>query len=370
MSSAKLLNTPKVDREVVSRSPGVFSRFKDGDTFQQENFARQRGSYPLKDYFFFPFSSPAHHPGWLSTVHVGLMVFLGCLLNGWFSLQPLNNAITAMTDPFLTALVIGILQGSMFFLASYWTFEEHLPTLVYPEITLASVGTSRLGAVVVLGYLIIQYAAYALAGYFLRLSNGGWAGPAFTGPAGLTNVATTGASYAFYWFGATVITFNWIYNYEFVMRSERFRPFKVHFRAALCTGIAIAVLVLAFWTFGLRVFSSGMYITTWVFRNTDAAGGYTASWVPAPWAFYWFGGLFGGAAAAWILYIIVNIFVSWRAKGDTSEAYEDIYGIRAGRQPVEKAGSDIPYTPMANNATTTKRGLNKEALKESLHFGD
>lgn len=367
MSSDSLLNTPKskLGREVIPLSPGLLAGLKDGDYLKKEAFARR--PYDGWDYIFFPFNKwEKYGPGILSTIHVAVMIFVGSLLNGWLGLQPLANGAVAGANGFFQSFVVAIIQGSLFFLATYWTYEEYLPTYVYPEIALVSVFSGRLGLVVGLGYCVIQYVAYACAGWILDALN-----PALITPDGATinmvvNTPTIISSYWLYMFAIAIICFNWIYNREFVLpqKSGDYRNNHAHEKAAFCSAVTIGLFIMSFWNLGLRQFSSGMYLSALIFQGIDhnptigPVGGYAGS------AFFIFVPLLSLVIAG-ILYLVISFLVNWRTKTDTYELTYDEknYEEMRERKPVN---NEIPYTPMASdsNSNVTRRGLKDKLYME------
>lgn len=372
MSSKTLLQTPgpKIDREVEARNPNFWGlsqhpenspSFKQGMFADREDFVK-KNTLTWWDYLFAPFNNPDTNPGVLSTIHVGIMVFLGSLLNGWFGISPLYSATVAGTDQFIASVVCAILQGSLFFLASFWTYEAYLPTIIYPEIAMSKIVTGTLGLITALGYAAVIYGAHAAAGGILNVLNplnvAGVIGNEFN----LTNNATSNSTFGIYWFGVVVICFNWVYNTEFVMRAEKYNPFKTHKRAALCTAISIGVLVLAFWPLGLRVFSSGMYLTTYVFVGTDNFN----RGIPLPTstsinqgAFFTVGILFLAPICTSILYIVIGFFVSWRRKTDSNAGYVTL-------QDQVPMGGPVTNFPRSNSNVTHR----DVGLKDKLWMSD
>jgi len=244
-----------------------------------------------------PFNDPEKRPDLWSSITVMILVFLGCLFNGWVLHAAYAHALAVAGDAFIRAILIAAVSGSLFYVTQLWTYESALMTYVYPELSMAMIPTLRVGILTALLYGVFQFGGYAAAGGILRAING-------VTP-GVTNVATGKDAYVLYWFGGVFIVFNYVYNMMFHQTSMEPRA-RAHMRASAAAALAIFGITVAFYTLGLFTYSSGLYVTGVILTGNNSAG--DASVVP--WAYYVFVALLAVPATVGILYVLIGWFTS------------------------------------------------------------
>lgn len=254
----------------------------------------------FRSLMFAPFHLEETNPGMWNTIAVAVLVFLGCLVNGWVLHAAYAHALSVAGDAFIRAILIAAVSGSLFYVTQLWTYDASLQTYVYPEISMTMISTFRVGVVTAAGYGVFQFAGYAAAGGILR-AIGGAVVP------GVTNIATSATSYWLYWFGATVIVFSYIYNIAFRQANSEGRGgwgmARQHRRATAATALAIFAITIAFYTQGLVTFSSGQYVTGVILSGNNAATFVGDSVVP--WAFWVFVALLAVPATVTVLYLVL-----------------------------------------------------------------
>ena len=246
-----------------------------------------------------PFNDPKA-PGVWSVVGVAVLVFVGCLVNGWVVKAAYIHALAVSGDAFLRSILMAVVSGSIFYVTQLWTHESSLPTFVYPEHSVAMISSLRIGVITAIGYGVVQYAGYAAAGGILRAIENG------TTP-GVTNIATSSTSYVLYWFGASVVVFSYLFNVMLRQGKSENRT-AAHYRASGATALAIAALIAAFYTSGIKDFSSGLYVTGVIVTGDNYA---TYSGDPVnPWASWVFIALLASTAMGALLYLVFGFLHS------------------------------------------------------------
>jgi hypothetical protein len=135
---------------------------------------------------------------------------------------------------------------------------------------------------------VFQFAGYSAAGGVLRvinattvpLQNTAGSLASIGGPV----IAGSSNTYWFYWMGATIIAFSYVFNRVFRQEGESTDTHANH-RASVAAAIAIFGFTIAFFTLGLNAYSSGVYVTQTILAN----GIYPTSYVGdnvVQWAFY------------------------------------------------------------------------------------
>lgn len=216
----------------------------------------------IRAFLFAPFHLEETDPGWLNALVVGILVFLGCLVNGWVLMAAVSHAITVAGDEFIRGILIALVSASLFYVTQLWTYDASLQTYVYPEISFAMIPTFKVGLLTAIGYGIFQFGGYAAAGGIQRAIKGVAVATA------VNDVSTLNAS-VLYWFGATVIVFNYIYNIAF-RQGKMEGPARQHRRATAATALAIFAITVAFYSLKIFTYSSGLYLTTFLVSGVNA----------------------------------------------------------------------------------------------------
>lgn len=269
-----------------------------GIDHQEPNFTANN---TIQSWMFHPFDR-ADAPGALKTLGIAVLTFVGALVNGFFFLMLVDNALkigaspTTAADIVVRSILIGGVAAVLFFIVKMWTYESLLRHYVYPEIVLGSVVTREIGLFPALAACGILFGGYAAAGGILKA--------VVTAPeAGLVNgagVALTTAPKTLLWFGVSFIVFNYLYNMKFHNDDgKRESAYTAARRAAKVTGFAIFAVTVAFANLGLVSYSSGLYVA-----------GVIANGLHLEWAFLVFVPLFASAATGAALYAIFA-FLSW-----------------------------------------------------------
>lgn len=284
-----LKSVPTVDGDIHHDDPALWRTYEDGRI--------REGFWPA--FFFAPFHDAKTAPDLWTTLVVMILVFLGCLFNGWVLHAAVLHALAVAGDAFIRTILLASVAGSLFYVTQLWTYESKLMTYIYPEMSMAMIPTLRVGLVTAAIYGVFQFAGYAAAGGILRAING-------VVP-GVTNVATGSDSYVLYWFGGVFIVFNFVYNVMFKQTAGESMK-KAHRRGSLAAALALFAITVAFGTLGLITYSSGLYVTGVIITGDNSAG---AGGV-VPWAFYVFVGLLAVPATVGLLYLIIG----WLTSGD------------------------------------------------------
>lgn len=237
------------------------------------------GDNTMSSWMIHPFDK-SYAPGWLKTVVVAVLTFLGCLVHGWVFHASLQNALVVGTSPtsaadlFIRILLVGIVAGTLYAITKMWTYESTLRTYVYPEITLASVVSREIGLIPAAVSMGIQFCGYLAAGGILKaiITTG-------AAQANLVNgggVALSGTPAVLLWFGTTVIVFNYLYNMKFWNNDGRAESqYHASRRSAKSTAVCIFLITIAFGGIGaanqrLVSYTSGLYVTGVIINRLDA----------------------------------------------------------------------------------------------------
>ncbi len=286
-----LKSVPTVDGDIHHDDPALWRTYEGGKI--RDGF--------WSALFWAPFHDPKTAPDLWTTLVVMILVFLGCLFNGWVLHAAVIHALAVAGDAFIRTILLASVAGSLFYVTQLWTYESNLMTYIYPEMSMAMIPTLRVGIVTALIYGVFQFAGYAAAGGILRAIRG-------TTVAGVTNVATGSDSYWLYWFGGVFIVFNFVYNVMFKQTSGESIK-KAHRRGSLAAALALFAITVAFGTLGLITYSSGLYVTGVIISGDNSAGAVSNV---VPWAFYVFVGLLAVPATVGLLYLIIG----WLTSGD------------------------------------------------------
>lgn len=237
------------------------------------------GDNTLASWMLHPFDKP-YAPGWLKTVVVVVLTFLGSLVNGWVFHSALQNALvvgaspTTAADLFIRVLLVAIVAGTLYAITKMWTYESTLRTYVYPEITLASVASREIGLVPAAVSMAIQFCGYLAAGGILKAIITTAAAEANLVNGGGTVLSGTPA--ILLWFGTTVIVFNYLYNMKFWNNDGRVESqYHASRRSAKATAVCIFLITIAFGGIGaanqrLVSYTSGLYVTGVIINGQDA----------------------------------------------------------------------------------------------------
>lgn len=249
---------------------------------------------------------------------VMVLVFVGCLVNGWVLIAAQLHALAIAGDAFIRAILVALVAAIMFYVTQLWTKESKMCTYIYPEISMAMIPSLRVGIIPAVVYGIFQFAGYAAAGGILRALNG-------VTP-GVTNVAISSQSYWLYWFGATFVVFNYVYNAVFKQTATEWSV-RQHSRASKAAAVGIFAVTVAFYTLGLFTFSSGLYVTGVIVTGNNRAS--FAGDSAVPWAVYVFVALLAVPATVGILYALFYYLTSdympaVSLPGGRSEGYENM----------------------------------------------
>lgn len=234
----------------------------------------------LQKFLFAPFHDKS--PRLASVFITTIMVFLGGLITGWVLVGARAAASSAVGEGlYLKTFIIALVAPAVYLVTSLWTYDPDLPNVVFPEIAMAMVGTSKFGIFTALGYTGVSWCGFLAGGGILKAL-----GVLSTRTAPLINYATGTNSYWLYWFGGTVIIFSYIFNFHFRQQgnTKGERMTHAHWRGSLAAALAIFLLTLGAGTGaaptapftglnGIYTWSSGQYWAGYII-NTAAAESY------------------------------------------------------------------------------------------------
>ena len=246
--------------------------------------------------FLAPFDKPTR-PGWNIAILVSFLVFFGSLAHGWIFHACLNGLFTATAlistpvDFMLRAIIIALVGAALFLMTSAWSFDDELPTYIFPELALGSVGTYQIGLIPALVYSGLMFGGYAIAGLILNKLYGNL-------NAAVVSNLTAVNSQVLLWFGATLVVFTYLFCATFANNGEK----KKHNnkRAIWVTALTIFVTTIAFAANHLVTFSSGMAVT-----------GMIASGTNDHWAMLVFLPLLASTATAVVMVLLILMLVKW-----------------------------------------------------------
>jgi len=292
-----------------------------------------------QDYLFAPFNN-TKNPGILSAILVGLLTWLCSFMFGLITILALDRAIASGLNTVLIAISVGAVQMGLIFLISCWTYEEHLPTFVFPEYPLFTVVTGRLGLIPAAIQSSLSFVGYITAGYALRSLIGGG-----VSTNNVTNIATGQLSYVLYWVGGSFVMLNWMWNNEFsIGQTETGR--QRHHRAVVAMAVSVFVLVVAFYGdypgHGLVFYSPGPYVAGLIYRNSAGGPDFGANSI----ALFSLVGLLAVPATIAILYWILQFMTGYMINKDPANK---------GYAPVVNAGNNVEAT---NKSSLLQRPIN------------
>ena len=162
---------------------------------------------------------------------------------------------------------------------------------------------------------MFQFAGYLAAGGALR------AFALINTATPLYNVSSADQGYWIYWFGATVITFNFLFNRLFRQSPAETGGFDTAVRASIASGLFIFIMTLGFYGLGIKSYSSGLF-TTQVLAYPALPDTATVVNGAIPWAFYIFVDLLAVPATVVIL-VIVFALIQYLGRGSKKTKTED-----------------------------------------------
>lgn len=251
-----------------------------------------------------------------------ILVFLGCFINGAVFVMVQSSLNAAVTDAVLRAFILGLVAASIYIGISMWSYYDKFPILIYPAQSMAMVGMAftrkkeeTFSLVIALIYGLFQFAGYLAAGGALR------AFALINTATPLYNVSSADQGYWIYWFGATVITFNFLFNRLFRQSPAETGGFDTAVRASIASGLFIFIMTLGFYGLGIKSYSSGLF-TTQVLAYPALPDTATVVNGAIPWAFYIFVDLLAVPATVVIL-VIVFALIQYLGRGSKKTKTED-----------------------------------------------
>jgi hypothetical protein len=252
----------------------------------------------FQEWMIAPFHK-ADGPNAWHTIVVVILVFTGVIANSWIFHAVLDGLLKSTLVPgagdfMIRALLMGMTTATLFMVISgWWSFDDQLPTLIYPELALAKVASqkNRLGLVVALVYCGIIFGAAAAAGGILRVLDSAPVN------AGIINAATNADGRWLYWFGTSLFVFAFLFCSNMLQDGES--DMKAYYRSIKAGAGMLFVLTVGFASHGLRSFSSSHYVTASI-----------ATGISLDWPIYVFVALLAAPATAIVLYGLISFLVS------------------------------------------------------------
>lgn len=291
----------------------------------------------FQEWMISPFHKGEDGPNAWHTIVVVILVFTGTLANSWIFHAVLDGLLKSTLVPgagdfMIRALLMGLTTSVLFMVISgWWSFDDQLPTLIYPELALAKIVSqrNRLGLVVAVVYCAIIFAGAAAAGGILRVLDSSPVN------AGIINAATNADGRWLYWFGTSLFVFAVLFCSNMLQEGES--EMKAYYRSIKAGAGMLFVLTIGFASHGLRSYSSSHYVTASI-----------ATGINVDWPIYVFVALLAAPATAVVLYGLISFLVS-RQGGRYTKMKTD------GPAESKESNSAIPMT---NVSTRVAKKIN------------
>lgn len=271
-------------------------------------------SATFQEYMIAPFHSTSAPSAWRAIV-VALLVYVGTTFNSWVFHATLDGLLKSTLVPtaadfMIRALFIGCITATAYVtISGWWSFDDQLPTIIYPEVALAKIASrrGRLGLVTALVYCAIIFAGAATGGAILRILD--------TAPvnAGIINVATDPAGRWIYWICVSLFVFAGLWCSNLLQEKET--EMQAFYRSIYAGAGMLFIFTLGFAGHGLRSFSSSHYVAASIATGTNV-----------DWPIYVFVALLAAPATAVLLYGVFSVLIHMqggrytKVKTDDAEA--------------------------------------------------
>jgi hypothetical protein len=322
-SSLKLRTPAKVDRDILpEESHGMTRAF---DAVTKGKSKSMKGPRSWMDVLTSPWNrwsasgdSMGHTA--LTTIHVGLMVFLAKFMFVFVTVYSLGTGVLAGTDAFILGLGSAFIQAGLYYgISQMWTQEKDLPIYVFSGLAWTEFFT--FSGVVSLAqsifYTVVDFIAGMAAGFAcISLNNGAtvnWAGG--PGPF-VTNRPITDAGYAMYAVGVLLISLFWVYNRYLASDHQ-----KEH-RAVKATTVLLFVFVLSFQALGVRYYDAATYLGASIYDGHSWLYPTTGTQPVWQWAYFIFVPIAMYAAAGFVLFGIFHLMSAKSNTTSTATEYE------------------------------------------------
>lgn len=199
--------------------------------------------------------------GFTRTIWTLTLTLIGCMLYAMVYLLALKEQLDVPSS--LSGFIVAVVNGVFLVAPMLWTFDEEFRIHTHPSITLALLGTLDLGPIAVFLQLLVQFAGYALGGWFVRLMAGS--------TTLLIDNPTDHVGLVMAFVCVTVLVFHYIYNQKFEQEGENEED--NHARTSKGLGAWLFGFTLAFYTlFKLRTYNSGLYLAAGIASGNTFVG--------------------------------------------------------------------------------------------------
>lgn len=287
-----------------------------GRVFNTKNtYKDPQVGFALETMFFGPWNkSNSEAPSPATAVTIGVWVLFLSMVFGWFFVVLDSHLTTSTATVIEQGFILGLFVACMSWLAMSMSWHPLLPTFVNMGLLISQFFTGDMGIVTILVYALVMGGGFSLGGLIAE---------AFTiSPTIVPLLDASGL--AIYVFGGMFVILTYIYVKKFTQTHpsapDTSSQFERTQRANFMSVIPLFVFTVVFRSLGLRLYDSGLWLSTWVATSTGNAVGELV----ITWAWFLFMPIVS-ALAAFLLYAGFQLSIYGSNKFPKNDAVNSRY---------------------------------------------